>query len=459
MIHEITFAPTLRCNFRCQHCAIALEDKATDELSLSEIEMMLDSDIASNADFYITGGEPYCRQDVDAIIGLVLQHTSGLVKVLTNGYLTDRYVKTAQRFANARDRLRFSISLDGAIDQHNLIRNNGKSFQRAMESIRLLASAGYDVHACCIAQSANLHSIPEFRTFMQAEGIQLTLSPLMEYGDSSIFRDNYETEAEILWKNLNATPANYSYVMSRGEMRIKDCHAGIDSLYISPYGEVSECFVKKDFLPQLGGGCDGIIGNIRTHGPSLDDVYQRFEPEKRSSAHCPGCTNESEVIRESLNHDLMIPFLPGEYERLEGPIPGSIKCGDKHYDRLLISGWSYAEGTHRWMQRVAHAHVRGDGKYLHFTVLCDHYDLEMKDVELDLYINGRMLSTISFHYAEKGKFIDHTICLPTDIVGRKIHDVKFVVDRTWESRVSGTRRRHGLAFGVIELLNEASGRV
>jgi len=459
MIHEITFAPTLRCNFRCRHCAVALENKATEELSLREIERMLDTDIASNADFYITGGEPYFREDTDDILNLVLQYTSGLVKVLTNGYLIDRYKKTVQRFMHARDRLRFSISLDGPESQHNLIRHNGKSFDRAIQSIRLLENSGYDVHACCIAQPDNLQSIGEFRHFMQQKGIRLTLSPLMEYGDSGIFQDHYRENADILWQNLNATPANYGYVMSRGRMRIKECHAGIDSLYISPYGEVSECFIRKDFIPRLGGGSNGIIGNIRDHGPGLADVYRRFDPGMRSSVHCPGCTNESEVIRESLNHDLMIPFISEEYERHEGPVPGAVECGDSRYDSLFVSGWSYAEGTHRWMQQMAHIHLRGDGEYLYFSALCDHPDLENRDVRLELYIDNQAAGELSFNNERKGRFGNYAVRLPDGVGEHTLHDIRFVVDRTWESLVSGTRRRHGLAFRRIELAHAGRGEV
>ncbi len=454
MMREITFTPTLRCNFRCMHCAVALEDKEKDELSLDEISAMLHCRLSAHADFFITGGEPYVREDLDEIIKIVLQNTDGLVKVLTNGYLIDRCKKTADRFRNYRDRLRFSISLDGPEPQHNKIRNNNRSYERAVESIKLLSTLGYDVHACCIIQPKNINNISELRASMAKEKIRLSLSPLMEFGTSTQYSKNYNGGSTILWNHLNATPANYGYVMSQGKMRISSCHSGIDSLYISPYGDVSECFVRKDFLPQLGGGCSSIIGNTRKHGPDLDRVYKRFDPKKRLSAQCPGCSNESEIIRESLNHDMAIPFLPDAYERLEGPIPCSVTCGSSDFDKLLINGWSYAEGTHRWTQGTAHVYLRGKGSHLRFTALCCHPDIEQKEVTLDVYVDNLHLGKIHFNSALKNKFIDKIIVIPQVLQHNEIHELRFIVDRVWESRVNGVRRRHGLAFKSVSITTD-----
>ncbi len=103
----------------------------------------------------ITGGEPLVRSDLE-YVGLELYKREFPWGCVTNGLLL-----TEERFESLRRAglHNLTISLDGLEENHNWMRGNPRSFQRAYEAIKMVAKAddiNFDVVTC-----VNRRSLPE----------------------------------------------------------------------------------------------------------------------------------------------------------------------------------------------------------------------------------------------------------------------------------------------------------
>lgn len=128
----IVFHPTARCNLSCKMCVVNSYDLSK-ELSLMEIKNIINQIAFFKPHFYIAGGEPLLRKDLEKIIAYAKRR--GLVTTLTtNGILLTE--ERAQRLVKAGiDGV--SVSIDGPKKINDKIRGKG-NFEKAVKAIDFL---------------------------------------------------------------------------------------------------------------------------------------------------------------------------------------------------------------------------------------------------------------------------------------------------------------------------------
>jgi len=137
--YKLTFAITYKCNSKCKTCGI-WKKKPKNELTLDEIE-----DFSKKSNFFswfnITGGEPFLRKDIVDIAQVFLENSKDffLFNTTTNGYTTDLiYEKTQELLTLSIPKVIVPVSLDGPKEVHENIRGVKGSWERAVETYRLL---------------------------------------------------------------------------------------------------------------------------------------------------------------------------------------------------------------------------------------------------------------------------------------------------------------------------------
>lgn len=136
---------TNRCNLSCSHCFYAeeLNDSSKPELTLEQIERVMASLRHPLEMIDLTGGEPFLRKDLPAVVESISRiNRPGRVVINTNG-LQDDKIEAAVREIIARapeQRLQIAVSLDGTPEDHNAIRKNPRSFDSAFRLLRALRS-------------------------------------------------------------------------------------------------------------------------------------------------------------------------------------------------------------------------------------------------------------------------------------------------------------------------------
>ena len=139
-LHEAWIVTNCECNQACRHC-YAYERVANDRRRVGKEALlaMMDECRSLGAEiFYLTGGEPFLRED---LLELVAGATARSRAVLfTNGtLLTPGY---AERLAAHRERLVVQISLEGPDEESNSLLRGKGSFALAVSGIRNLLRAG-----------------------------------------------------------------------------------------------------------------------------------------------------------------------------------------------------------------------------------------------------------------------------------------------------------------------------
>ena len=134
------------CNLRCKHCFIscAPDNHAFWFMTREQVRSALADSIALGVkEYYFTGGEPFMNRELIGILDDTLE--LGPATVLTNGtILPPRIVAAlADLAAGTPYTLELRVSLDGATAAMNdAIRGEG-AFDRCMEGVERLVSAGF----------------------------------------------------------------------------------------------------------------------------------------------------------------------------------------------------------------------------------------------------------------------------------------------------------------------------
>lgn len=251
---------TQRCNLRCLHCRAGRPAGEGQDLSLAQIEPILD-DIAARYRplLILTGGEPLLRPDLFDIAAAARRR--GLpISLASNGTLIDAAM--AQRIAAAGFQ-RAAISLDGAGPAtHDRFRGQPGSFDAARSGIEQLRRAGLpfqvnftvtrhnldDFDALfSLAQSWQAAALHLFLLVPVGCGLQLApelrLSPAMS--EQVLERFFERSRQSPLETRVTCAPYYQRIVRQKGGGPLpaasRGCLAGSAVCFISHQGQVRPC--------------------------------------------------------------------------------------------------------------------------------------------------------------------------------------------------------------------------
>ena len=276
VLRGVEFALTYRCNCKCSHCSAAhLRDGERAPLSLEVIRRTLAECRQLGAlNINLTGGEVLMRPDLDDLVRAAGPRRA-VVSLATNGILLDR--DHARRLKRLGVRI-VTISLDSADpDAHDRSRGHEGCFRKVLEAVDHAKEAGLEVFLCTILTPENLQSRDIYRMVQLAadRGVTITVNVSCAVGgwrkckgillspeDLAVF-DEIVAMPHVRWEG----GSNY---LKEG------CPAGVEKIYISPYGDVMPCnFTHISF------------GNVAEE--PLGVIWERMvreEPFNRIHARC-----------------------------------------------------------------------------------------------------------------------------------------------------------------------------
>jgi MoaA/NifB/PqqE/SkfB family radical SAM enzyme/SAM-dependent methyltransferase len=148
------------CNLSCAHCLVSSGPGEDPGLPLRTLLGTVDRAVELGLErLYITGGEPFVRRDLFALLRHATEERGLEVIVLTNATVFQGRIR-AELGALDRARVRFQVSVDGARPETNdLLRGSG-TFAKALDGARLLADLGYEVALTTVTTRRNLPELP-----------------------------------------------------------------------------------------------------------------------------------------------------------------------------------------------------------------------------------------------------------------------------------------------------------
>lgn len=165
---------TLRCNLACRHCGSDCRvDPGVKDMPLEDFLRVLDEQVTPHVDprsvlLIFSGGEVLVRPDLE-VAGAEVTRRGYPWGMVTNGMALDDARLRSLMDAGLRS---VSVSFDGFEQEHNYIRRNPRSFDRALEAIRRIVrqpGLAYDVITCVTGQM--VPRLEEFKELLIAEGV------------------------------------------------------------------------------------------------------------------------------------------------------------------------------------------------------------------------------------------------------------------------------------------------
>lgn len=161
---------TMRCNLNCPFCYLTGREKKEDPLTIRDIEKILDGLESRKTVLYLTGGEPFLRDDLPEIIALIKKkgfHCS----ISTNGLLISEE-KTPWLKEFSPDH--FMISLNGFESEHDALASSGGAFKKVTGGIRYLVESGKagQISVNTILSSMNIERLADFLRMVKKLGVR-----------------------------------------------------------------------------------------------------------------------------------------------------------------------------------------------------------------------------------------------------------------------------------------------
>ncbi|MBI5419555.1 MAG: radical SAM protein [Deltaproteobacteria bacterium] len=158
-LHEVWIVANFECNMACRHC-YTYERVAKDRrrVGTDALLAMMDECRSYGAEiFYLTGGEPFLRGDLFALLEGATKRSRAIL--FTNGTLLTP--ERAAVLASFRERLVVQISLEGPDEESNALLRGKGSFAKAVEGIRCLLRAGIRVGVSSTPTPRTAPRLPE----------------------------------------------------------------------------------------------------------------------------------------------------------------------------------------------------------------------------------------------------------------------------------------------------------
>lgn len=173
-LEQLFWECTLRCNLSCRHCGSdCAKDLTATEMPLHDFLAVLD-EIAehqspSTVMVSTVGGEPLVRRDI-VECGREIKRRGFQWGMVTNGYLLNEAMMQSLADAGIDS---MAIDLDGLRDEHNWLRNNEHSFDRALRAIELMKQVEgleWDVITC--VHSRNINNLESTKRLLIDAGVK-----------------------------------------------------------------------------------------------------------------------------------------------------------------------------------------------------------------------------------------------------------------------------------------------
>ena len=299
-LKQLFWECTLRCNLHCRHCGSDCKKIAGHpDMPKEDFLRVLDSVSAQNDPHkifvIITGGEPLMRKDLEEC-GRAIYERGFPWGMVTNGLYMTRERLNGLLDAGLHTA---TVSLDGFATDHNWMRGNPQSFERAVEAIKLMVQVPdfvFDVVTCVNKHSyMRLEELKDFLISLGVKGWRLfTIFPVGRAAkdpELQLSNEEFRGVMEFIRKSRKEGRIHVSYgcegFLGNYEAEVRDtffaCRAGISVgsvLYTDSGGEfVSQMMrdgwvdTKKLIFNDIDGEANG--GTFKSDSVCMKDMESK----------------------------------------------------------------------------------------------------------------------------------------------------------------------------------------
>lgn len=250
---------TYRCNARCHMCNTwRFPSDREEEVGAGVYEKLPFMETVN-----ITGGEPFLREDLEDVVGILRKKTKRIV-ISSNGFFTDRIVRLFEKHGDIGIR----ISIEGLPRANDELRGIKDGFDRGLRSLIELHHMGVrDIGFGITVTDRNARDMLELYHLARMTGLEFATAAMHNSFYFHKFDNRFEHPetavgefrkliAELLRskrpKDWFRAYFNYGLIhYIRGNPRLLPCQMGHDSFFLDPIGEVLPCNVMEKSMGNL----------------------------------------------------------------------------------------------------------------------------------------------------------------------------------------------------------------
>ncbi len=234
----------------------------------------------------ISGGEPFLRDDLPAIVRVVKERAPrAKIIISSNGFLPERIEKLMKENLEIDPEIGVGISIDGSGETHNHVRGIPKGFDKCLDTVERLKRLGMtNLRLAFTVVNENVDELPKVYELTKKMGIQFSLAVAQNSSfyfmtDENAFDKLDHLKArlgpiveEMLRSSspkswLRAFFAHGIFRYAAGHGRPFVCNAASDFFFVDPAGDVYPCNVLEE-----------VIGNVReTPFPEIWESHRAEE--------------------------------------------------------------------------------------------------------------------------------------------------------------------------------------
>ncbi len=286
---EAAVITTYRCNAQCHMCNIwKFPTEEAEEWKPELLEKLPNLSFCN-----VTGGEPFMRQDIDEIIG-VLKMKARRIVISTNGYMTDKILAIAQRYPAIGIR----ISIEGLPLANDELRGLRGCFDHGLRTLLELQRMGMkDIGFGITVSDRNAEDMLEL--YQLAKAMKLEFATAVVHNsyyfhkyDNAIRRKqeviaSFEQLIQELLKSGTVKNWFRAYFNNgliqyiRGLPRALPCEAGSENFFLDPWGEIRPCNGLEEDVWM------GSMGNLAQS--SFEDIWngEKAKEIREKVKNCP----------------------------------------------------------------------------------------------------------------------------------------------------------------------------
>ena len=248
---------THHCNLNCIGCYSAVDARNTRrDLTLDELRGIIDALADAGCQhMVISGGEPFLRDDLSAIVAYVRERGIASVDVLTNGTAV-----TPEKLAAIAPYVgRVSVSFDGPNAEEAPVIRREPLFERLVAAVEMIREAGIQPHIIPTAHGGNIDVLGEYVALADSLGATMNFSLLSAPAESdelaAVIPDDAALERlaqATLALSRNGVPVLADTPVSTNLSTTCGCGAGCAMVSVSADGEVFPCHMMHDAVFSLG---------------------------------------------------------------------------------------------------------------------------------------------------------------------------------------------------------------
>lgn len=301
-LNTIFWECTLRCNLSCLHCGSDCRATAGQpDMPVADFLKVIDQVIPhvdpNHTMIIFTGGEALLRKDLE-LCGRELYKRGFPWGLVSNGM-----AMTSQRLDSllAAGLHSLTISFDGFGNAHNWLRNHPRSYDNALNAVKLLSTKKdlvWDIVTC--VNKRNIDDLSEFKKFLIELGVKnwriFTIFPVgraAEHPELQLSNEEFTSLLHFIKETRKENRIHLNYgcegFLGNYEQEVRDhfytCYAGINVASVLADGSISACPSIRSNFHQ---------GNI--YKDDFMDIWNnRFEPFRNRKWAKQGICSDCEM--------------------------------------------------------------------------------------------------------------------------------------------------------------------